>query len=492
MTTTANWFDVDKNGLADLVARRGKVFIFHELLQNSWDCADATEVSLTIGPEPGRPFVNLVVEDNSPDGFKNLSHAYTLFAPSEKKGDASRRGRFNLGEKLVLALCEEASISSTTGTIVFEAGGRRKGRNKRACGTVFSARVRMTREELDEALREIKKIAPPPGTKTIINGQEVLPRRAVIEYATSLATELADETGAVRRRYRETIVSLYNLRQGEKALLFEMGIPVMELGDDPYHVDVGQKVPMGMERDSVTPHYLKELRAGVLDHMHKNLSEEAARGKWASDGLEQSSNPEAVKSLITKRFGDKAVIYDPSDHEGNQLAASRGFTVIAGGSFTGEGWEKIREYGAALPAGQVTPSPKPFSPDGTPLKLIPEEEWTPAMCGFHDFAARFASDVAHLSIGVEFTKDIGWAFNGCYSKNSSISGQIIINLGRLGLSFFTDFHAQLRFLIHELGHHWGGHLDEEYHKKLCWLAAEALRLATTNNNFFNDLKSRHG
>ena len=35
----------------------------------------------------------------------------------------------------------------------------------------------------------------------------------------------------------------------------------------------------------------------------------------------------------------------------------------------------VVETGAIPAAGQVTPSPKPFHPDGEPLKTLPEDEW---------------------------------------------------------------------------------------------------------------------
>ena len=36
-TTMSNWFDVDKAGLAKLMAGRPKAFVLFELLQNAWD-----------------------------------------------------------------------------------------------------------------------------------------------------------------------------------------------------------------------------------------------------------------------------------------------------------------------------------------------------------------------------------------------------------------------------------------------------------------------
>src|SRR5207249_3080073 len=128
------WFDVDPKGLAKLIERRGKSFVVFELIQNAWDTG-ARDVHVTLEPVPGRSRAQLVVSDDDPDGFKDLTHAYTLFAESEKKLDPTRRGRFNLGEKLVLAICEQAEILSTTGGVRFDAQGRHRLTRRRASGT---------------------------------------------------------------------------------------------------------------------------------------------------------------------------------------------------------------------------------------------------------------------------------------------------------------------------------------------------------------------
>lgn len=124
------WFDIDKGGLAKLMARRGKAFILYELIQNAWDQRSSiVHVELT---KAGERVAVLPVDDDDPEGFADLRHAWTLFAESGKKADPERRGRFNLGEKLVLAVCEEASISSTSGTVMFDAKGRHRSRRRRA------------------------------------------------------------------------------------------------------------------------------------------------------------------------------------------------------------------------------------------------------------------------------------------------------------------------------------------------------------------------
>jgi hypothetical protein len=415
----------------------------------------------------------------------NLSHSYTLFAESEKKGATNKRGRFNLGEKLVLSLCETAEISSTKGTVIFDHEGRRTTRARRQAGTEFTALLRMTREELAEALSQTPLIIPPDAVETFINGQRLEGRKPLLTYRALLKTEVANQNGLLTRPYQSTLVNLYTVKEGERSMLYEMGIPIMDLGDDPYHVDIQQKVPMSMERDAVTPYWLRELRGTVLDKSHHLLTETDARGKWAAEGLEVSDDHEAIKALVSKRFGDRAVIADPSDREGENMAKAQGYTVIPGGSFTADGWARIKAANAALPAGQVTPSPKPFSPGGAPLKMIDVSDWTTPMHAFRNFVLDFASHVAQLSIHVEFTRDRQWKFNAAYSKTGAISGTVIFNLALLPPTFLTGpVHEQCRLLIHELGHHWGHHLEESYHEALCKLGALGIEFALNHKERF--------
>jgi hypothetical protein len=76
-----NWFEVDRRGLARLLERKGKELVLYELLQNVWDEPGVTKVSVSLKVQ-GRNRAALAVEDDAPE----------------------QRGRFNLGEKLVLAI----------------------------------------------------------------------------------------------------------------------------------------------------------------------------------------------------------------------------------------------------------------------------------------------------------------------------------------------------------------------------------------------------
>src|ERR1700726_596538 len=127
------WFSVDKSGLGKQAEEHGKGRLIGELIQNALDEVGVTQIAVTLTLVPGRPLADLTVEDDSPEGFKDLSHAYTLFAESYKRSNPEQRGQYNFGEKLVLAVCEEASISTTTGTVIFASSEGRieKPRKKR-------------------------------------------------------------------------------------------------------------------------------------------------------------------------------------------------------------------------------------------------------------------------------------------------------------------------------------------------------------------------
>jgi hypothetical protein len=67
------WFDVDRDGLAAILERRGKSFAIAELVSNAWD-SGTDRVSITMEPVDGRPAVDITVEDWG-EGFDDLAHA---------------------------------------------------------------------------------------------------------------------------------------------------------------------------------------------------------------------------------------------------------------------------------------------------------------------------------------------------------------------------------------------------------------------------------
>lgn len=476
------WFEVDKQGLAKILERKGKAFVLFELVSNAWD-ENATEVDVTLQRIAGTRNVRLTVRDNNPTGFADLSHAYKIWAESAKKGEAGKRGRFNIGEKLVLALCESAQIASTSGTVTFDAMGRHVSRKKLAAGSEVSAVLRMTEAERLQCDRAARALLPPAGITTRYNGELLAPRPALASCEGVLATEVADGEGMLRRSQRRTTLDVHDVLDGETPTIYEMGVPVVECGL-PWHVNVAQKVPLSFDRDNVPPAYLARVRALVLELMHAQLDTAHANDTWVRDAIEHHGadlSEDAVQAVVALRFGEKRVSYDPSDPEANALAVAKGYTVVHGGQMSSAEWDAVRRTGAILPAGRVTPSPKPYQADGKPLQLLADAQWTSGMHAVAALARALAQELLDAQISVQIASEVTWPFAATYGP-----GRLVLNLGRLGHKWFTGPIAPIMdLLIHEFGHHEElNHLSERFHQALTRLGGRAAALALERPEVF--------
>jgi hypothetical protein len=485
VTKTSNALEVDLKGLGQLLERRGKSFALFELISNAWDEDGVTKVRVTA--EYGGYNKSLFrVEDDSPEGFHDLSHAWTLFASSRKKGDAEKRGRFNLGEKLVIALADTFTVETTKGgvTIDVKKNKRTVHRAKRKTGSEITVVLRMSQAELDEALAACATLIPPPEIETYINGERLATRTPVATDYATLQTEVADLEGFLRPTKRVTVFEIYRALDGEVPTLYELGIPVVAT-DDTYHVNIMQKVPLNADRDNVPPAFLRDVRALVLNKMARELTHDEASGNWVNEALEDELiSPVAVDAVLTKRFGEKRVIYDPSDAEANRSALSKGYTVIPGRAFSGAAWTAIRSSGAVLPAGQVCPSAKPFSPDGKPLKVIDPMEYTKEQRVFARAVGRLHEHLVGKSIRVLLTDDKGWGFAGCYG-----GGEVILNVAKIE----TDIEDEqtLVVVLHEFAHHFGHHLTHAFDEGIAIMAARLVRKVIANPKFMNTIQGQH-
>lgn len=464
----SDWFNVDRKGLAQIVERRGKAAIVTELISNAFD-QKVTEVSVTLNPIPGRAAAELTVTDDDPNGWTNLSHAYTLFAPSEKKTDAKKRGRFNLGEKLVLAFCEDASIVTTTGSVHFDDVGRSVGRMRRERGSEFSATIRLTRTEVLEVEAEIRRIIVPVNVKLTLNGEPILHRTPLTRFAVNLMTEIADEEGNMRRVLNQTLVEVF--RTEKAATLYELGIPVVETFDT-FDVNVMQKIPLNLDRDNVLPGFLRKLRAEVLNHAFSSVPKEDMVTTWVKEAVASGdASTEAVTSVMKSRFGEKSVAFDPSDPEANKLAVSQGYAVVHGGSLSADEWNAVRKTETLIPAGRVTPSSRAvFSASGG-IGPLEGDKLTPAMQKF----IAYAENVGFYLLGCHVEALIYPKLDPVSTAACFGSGRICFSLLRLGRRWFEEPapEAMDALLIHEFAHHFeDDHLSSEYHDALCKLGAK--------------------
>ena len=479
MAPTNGWFTVDKEGLAALLEARGKEFALFELISNSWDEPGVTEVKVRLQRTltAGRWVLN--VEDNAPEGFTDLADAYRLFGTSRKRSNPTVRGRFNLGEKLVLAIADEADIVTTGGTVSFHADGTRSihtdGVSRRREGSLIRAVLRMRDTEAHAAFRATRRLISPPGIRTIV-GDEALPEREPVRViqVRSLPSVI-EEAGVMRRTSRNTEVALYEPLPGEVPSVYELGVPVVECGDR-WHYDVRQKVPLNQDRDNVPPSFLRRLRTEVLNAMAEEVEPEEASSTWVGEALQSDDvAPEAVQAVITSRFGPKAVSFDLSDPEANKLAVSNGFTVVHGGTFSKAAWENIRAAGALQPAGKVTPSNRvefTSSPDGIPP--IDSDEWSPEMRIMAAHARALAVHLLGKPVAVSWYPDLPGR-TGIHCLASYGSGRL--TLSKKGLRSYLAHVAESalaidRLYLHEFAHdRESDHLSARYHEAICDLGA---------------------
>lgn len=357
------WLSVDRSGLAAILERRGKAFVLFELVQNAWD-SGASRVEVRLTPIAGAPFARIEVVDDSPEGWADLDDAHRLFGRSSRGSDPAKRGRFCLGEKLVLACCRSARIETTAGTLVFDENGRRRSAAMRERGTLFSAEVRMTREELAEVEAAALRLIPP--IPTTFNGAELQVPELLLRFTTKLPTELADDTGVLRRSVRTTMVEVYPAEVGEGGIL-ELGVPVCG-AEWPWRLNVMQKVPLGMERDSVTDAFRRALQVAAVNAMAGSgvIDSDIATTPWVSETLEDGRiSAEATKEIVVKRFGERAVVAVPGDPIANAQAEATGCTVIHGGSLSAGAWANVRKHAGLATTSQAFPTPKPTAQGGS-------------------------------------------------------------------------------------------------------------------------------
>ena len=449
--STKSWFQVDRAGLAEIAKRRGVAFIITEPIQNAWD-EQVTRVDITLTPVPGAPRALLEVKDDSPDGFRDLADSYMMFRSSYKLANANQRGRFNVGEKLLLAVAKDARITSTTGSIIFDEDGRRAGRVKTERGSVLTASLRMNREEYDKACQVVSSLIPPVGIVTTFNGQELPIREPLATGRHSLMTETQGPEGGFQYVYRTVDVRVYKALPGERP-----------------------KVPLSLDRSSVYHQYGKDLEAKAGEMMAKVMTHEESREGWVTDALGKMEDDEAVCAVVKQRFG-KAVVFDPSNPESNKLALDAGYKVVHGPELSKAAWSAVRRSEALKPAGQMFDTGKVRSvPGGEPT--VPHNEWTPAMKELVAYAKKFSEHTCERGdVRIEFYDHAGLSFIALCGGD-----HIAFNLGGEGLREAVEYpylDGGVRkldaLLIHECAHFTvQDHLTHEFHRECCRIGAAA-------------------
>lgn len=504
-----HWFHADKEGLRQIadrmVERRGFGIIGAELYQNVMD-TKATTCEIRIRKSPGRPQATLTCTDNDPTGYVDLTHAYTLFAPSVKKIDPSKAGRFNVGEKMVLAFCKSATIASTKGTVNFYDNGSRalSPRNKREVGSEFTAVIECTNERYEEFLAFMDHILVRPDLVLTVNDKVIAPRKPLRTFTAKLPTEIANDNGELRRTMRLTEVQIFEPLPDETPMIYELGIPVVETGDK-WHVNVLQKVPLNVDRDNVTPSYLKELRVAVMNVMYEQITAEDTTSTWVNEATDSADcKPEAVEKYRRERYGELSVAMDPTNPEANAEATAKGFTLIPARGLTAGQRKNLYGAGTLKTSSQQFPlagkGAYSKDPNAPPVEVISPKDLTAGMREIAEYTVGVAKRLLGKDIGVRFiATPCHWS--ACYGRGTDFFaelfatvgidlpgfGELHYNVGVLGKDWFDQGASIVvdDLIIHELGHEYeSNHLSEKYYNALTMLGAKLKAAALTEPEWF--------
>jgi hypothetical protein len=482
----SEWFSAHKDGLRQiaerLVERRGFGIVGGELYQNVMD-TNATSCVITLNKLAGRPLAELSVEDNDPNGFPDLAHAWTVFAPSLKKSDPTKAGRFNVGEKMVLAFCKEAKIHTTKGLVEFNQEGRKEyTRRKREVGTEFWALIECNQERYDQFIDYMRKIIVRPGLTLTVNGEIIQSRVPLTKFVEKLPTEIAGEDGILRKSIRQTELQIYEALPGEEPYLYEMGIPVVETGDK-WHYNVLQKVPLNVDRDNVTPSYLRNLRVVVFNNMHEKIEENDVTSSWVNEAADDKNClPDAVETFRVKRYGEKSVAFDPTNQEANAEAVAHGYTLIPPRGLSSGQRKNLYSAGTLVSSSDAFPlagkGAYSDDPNATPVEVIEKDKWTDGMCLIHEYTTEVAKRLLGKKVDVRFVNCSRYAYkpwSACFARGHLLSTSYFdYNIHALGKKWFsTGVNESVDDLIlHELAHEFeSNHLSEDYYKACTKLGA---------------------
>ena len=320
-------FAVSADGLRQLHAGRAPWALVKELIQNAWDEApEATVCDVTIAAGADGTTV-VAVEDDGP-GFANISDAWTLMAETPKRGDPTKRGRFNIGEKEIIAVALAARIETAGMTVTFPPeGGRTAAANRRKRGTRVTVTMPWSEDEAAE-LRNRLRLFRPTDCRLRIDGEEIARRQPLASRETTLRTLIQHGPGLpMTDTRRKTTIDILERANPDESWIYELGIPI-QTTTLPFDVDVHQKVPMPPNRNTVSAGYLQAVMTETLNAMHERLPEESFSDGWVRSAVEDERVEDAaVASVKNNRYGAKAVLWS-SDTDANMRAAEAGYQVI--------------------------------------------------------------------------------------------------------------------------------------------------------------------
>ena len=355
--TATERIEVSLAGMRELHIGRHPAELIKELVQNAFDEDSANCCTVKVHYESGEGTL-VVVSDNG-DGFKDVRDVWTLLGTNPKRRLVNKRGRFNSGDKEVLAVAIWAKVETVGFSVFFpKSGGRTSKKNNRKSGTVFSVLMPWDGAQAEDLVDRLRLIRPPQDFTYKVNGEAVAHPTPLVTHEATLETVLQDGPGEpMRKTRRRTMIQVSKpVSPDGTGMIYEMGIPIQPI-EPPYDVDIQQKVPMPPNRDTVRESYLQDVYAEVLNAMHPKMADKEFGETWVRTATEDNRlTEEAAKETVRSRYGDKVVIWS-TDKPSNLEALDNGYEVLHPRTMSAEEREQLREKGGLQSAYAVFGDP---------------------------------------------------------------------------------------------------------------------------------------
>lgn len=469
------WFEVDVAGMREFHGARKGWQLAKELVSNSFD-EDVSFCQFDLTHDG--TCAHLTVEDDGP-GFRDVADAYTLLGSTYKRARPDLRGRFNLGEKEIIAVSSSATVETAGRRIIFaENGERLEEQSDRKRGTRVELVLPWSQAKIERTITRMKRLLPPKNVKYTVNGTVVPYRESYKTFEASLETVLL-EHGVMRKTVRKTMVHLHKPSFGDRPMLFELGIPIQAI-DCGFHIDVQQKIPMNPNRDAVKPHYLKHLYAEVLNHTVDEVPEDKISQEWVRQAVEDKRTaPEVVKQM-KKKFGEKALLWS-NDTQSNEKAVEAGYDLIRPKTLSPTERERFVEVGGLKHASDI------FSSNGEGDDRSKEVKANEDMQQIATYTKQLAIALVSRDIRVRFYSKFG---EGVAASYNQAIGTLSFNVATLGYEWFKQGVTAdtTAVILHEVAHE---ARDPDYahgpvyRRNLETLAGKAVMLALEQLNVFS-------
>lgn len=470
-------FEVDHRGMRALHTGREPWQLVKELVSNAWDEPTATECWVWLESKGPRKASLEVYDDGV--GFAKISDAWTFFGDTPKRRNPTVRGRFNIGEKEILCVADSARIITAGQEIRFpKSGGRivKKAKEGIGRGTWVFCMLPWGPRQVEGTVERLERLIPPKGISFTINGKGVPYREPFKVVKDTLETVLqASMNDCMRATRRKTSIELYRADGDGRGELFEMGIPVQAI-ECPYQVNVGQKIPLPPNRDTVKDSYLQDVYRIVLEATG-DVKEPSAT--WIHRAVEDPEvSAQTVKMVMHARYGGKAALWS-SDTLANERALAAGFTLVHPRTLS------PAERGTMEELGGLAHSSDKFSLTPGDAKYLAEEALTAGMREVRAYSVRLARELFGHKIRVVFyTMRNGYAA-ASYGPGMPLSYDVS-KLGRAWFDSQGPYHGaeQTGLILHEFGHEEGDGHDAEYREHVSRLAGKCVSLALRKPELF--------